>query len=415
MSTHILICGTSTRAAAESAAHAGFRVTALDAYADLDQHSAVRALSMPRDFGRDATARAMARVSRTIDCDAVAYLSPFENHPRAVSALAAGRALWGNPPDVLRRVRDPVRWSSGLRKHGFSVPKVRTGIRGSGSGIRSASPETQVPTPESRLPTPEPRIPSPDQWLVKPFRSGGGQHVRQWQGEPLPRLCWLQERIDGCPGSVVFAAGGGHAVPLGVSRQLIGDPAFGSSGFRYCGTIIAAVDDSQFADGSAIVEAACTLARAAASEFGLAGVNGIDFVASGGELFPIEMNPRWSSSMELVEQFFGLSVFGAHAAACEQARLPPFDLVAAMRGSSAVGKAIVFARTDVVLGETADWLADPAVRDVPHPGERIRGGQPICTVFAAGRDGQSCYGALVAQAERLYVDLARYAAPSSAP
>ena len=104
MSAHIHVCGTSTRAAAESAAHAGFRVTALDGYADLDQHSAVRALSMPRDFGRDATARAMARASRTIDCDAVAYLSPFENHPRAVSALAAGRALWGNPPDVLRRV-----------------------------------------------------------------------------------------------------------------------------------------------------------------------------------------------------------------------------------------------------------------------------------------------------------------------
>ena len=392
--THVLIGGTSTRAAAESAARAGFRVTALDAYADLDQHPAVGALSMPRDFGQEATARAMARASRTIDCGAVVYLSPFENHPRAVGTLAAGRALWGNDPDVLRRVRDPLQLAAGLRKHGFSVPEVRTGIRSA---------------------TPEPRAPSPGEWLVKPFRSGGGQHVRRWQGEPLPRLCWLQEWIDGSPGSVVFAAAAGTAVPLGVSRQLIGDPAFGSSGFRYCGSIIATAGDAQFAGGSAIVERACALARVGASEFGLRGVNGIDFVAAGEKLLPIEMNPRWSSSMELVEQLFGLSVFGAHAAAFERATLPRFDLVAALQQVSAVGKAIVFARRTLVLGDTREWLADPSVRDVPQSGERIHAGQPICTVLAAGRDGQRCYEALVARAERLYVDLAGCSAVSSAP
>ena len=47
----VLIVGVSTRAAAESAARAGFDVIALDAYADLDQHPSVRALSLPRDFG----------------------------------------------------------------------------------------------------------------------------------------------------------------------------------------------------------------------------------------------------------------------------------------------------------------------------------------------------------------------------
>jgi predicted ATP-grasp superfamily ATP-dependent carboligase len=379
--THVLIAGTSTRAAADSAARAGFRVTAVDAYADLDQHPAVRALSMPRDFGQDATARAMARASRTIDCGAVSYLSPFENHPRAVSTLAAGRALWGNAPDELRRVRDPWQLAAGLHKHGFAMPAMR-----SKGGPNDPN--------------------DPNDWLIKPFRSGGGHHVRRWQGEPVPRLCWLQERIAGCPGSVVFAAAGGRAVPLGVSRQLIGDPAFGSSGFRYCGSIIAAADDAQFAGGSAIVERACALAAAAASEFGLGGVNGIDFVASGGELFPIEMNPRWSSSMELVEQLFGVSVFGAHAAAFEAGMLPRFDLMAAMRQVNAVGKAIVFARGNLVLGDTRRWLGDPAVRDVPHPQERIRAGQPICTVFATARDGQRCYDALVARAERLYADLA---------
>ena len=84
---HVLICGASTRAVAESAARAGFVVTALDGYADLDQHPSVRALSLPRDFDRRLTPCAAARASRSIECDAVVYLSSFENHPRAVAFL----------------------------------------------------------------------------------------------------------------------------------------------------------------------------------------------------------------------------------------------------------------------------------------------------------------------------------------
>src|SRR4030095_5614913 len=60
---HVLIVGVSTRAAAESAARAGFRVTSIDAFADLDQHPSVRALSMTRDFGRRFTPAAVARAA----------------------------------------------------------------------------------------------------------------------------------------------------------------------------------------------------------------------------------------------------------------------------------------------------------------------------------------------------------------
>src|SRR6516225_6475150 len=93
----VLIAGVTSRAAAESAARAGYDVTAIDAFGDLDQHPSVRALSLPRDFGVRFTAPAAARAARTVECDAVMYVSSFENHPRAVSALAAGRELLGNP------------------------------------------------------------------------------------------------------------------------------------------------------------------------------------------------------------------------------------------------------------------------------------------------------------------------------
>jgi predicted ATP-grasp superfamily ATP-dependent carboligase len=370
---HVLICGASTRAAAESAARAGFAVTTIDGYADLDQHPHVRALSMPRDFSRPFTAHAAARASRTIACDAVVYLSSFENHPRAVRALADGRALWGNPPEVLARVRNPLLAADAMRARGLPAPAVRLG------------PE-RSPTTDANA------------WMLKPIRSGGGQRVRRWAGDRVPRGHYLQERIDGVTGSVVFVAARGRAVPLGVSRQLIGDPVFGAGGYRYCGSLVSAFDD-------ALVRVACALADAAAAEFDLLGVNGIDFVAVAGTPYPIEINPRWSSSMELVERALGISVFAAHATACTEGTLPQVDHVRAMREPRISGKAIVFARHDTSVGDTTRWLEDADIRDVPHPGEPIRRGQPVCTVFADAADECACYDALARRAEWVYGQL----------
>src|SRR5262245_58236872 len=106
--TRVLMAGFSTRAAAASAARAGYAVTAFDAFGDADQHPSVTAVSLPRDRQQRFTAAAAARGAAAVDADAVVYLAPFENHPRAVRGLARHRALWGNDPLVLRSVRDPL-------------------------------------------------------------------------------------------------------------------------------------------------------------------------------------------------------------------------------------------------------------------------------------------------------------------
>ena len=170
-------------------------------------------------------------------------------------------------------------------------------------------------------------------WLVKPLASGGGHRVQPWpDAEGLPRDCYLQELVNGTPGSVVFVASGGRAVPIGVSRQLIGDRTFGAAGYRYCGNILAAAGDT---GDAALVDRAGALARAVAGEFGVVGVNGIDFVARDGVPYAIEVNPRWCASMDLVERAYGLSVFEAHAAACANGVLPEFDLLRARRRNRA--------------------------------------------------------------------------------
>ena len=252
--------------------------------------------------------------------------------------------------------------------------------------------------------------PAEGRWLVKPLASGGGHGVRMWRrGARVPRGSYLQQFVDGTPASVVFVAAARGAVPIGVSRQLVGEAAFGSAGYRYCGSILAPAGDPQFGHDAALFDAACALARAASEDFDLVGANGIDFIAHNGVAWPIEVNPRWTASMELVERAYGLSVFGAHAAACASGARPDFDLARARRGARACGKAVVFARHDVVLGDTRAWLEDVTVRDVPHPGESIRAGRPVCTVLADGADAAACHAALVRRADRVYADLATWA------
>ncbi|MGH7548550.1 MAG: ATP-grasp domain-containing protein [Gemmatimonadales bacterium] len=375
MATRVLIAGVSARGLAESAARAGYEVVAVDGFGDLDLRACAADVRVARVGGR-FRARTAAAVAREVACDAVVYEASFDNHPDAVRELArAGRTLWGNPPAVLARVRDPLRLAGAIRAAGFPTPLVR----------RTKPPAALRAT-----------------WLAKPLRSGGGEGVTPWRrGTPLARGSYLQQRIGGVPGSIVFAADGRHAAPLGLSRILAGERVFGADGFRYCGNILLPAGDRE------LLARATGLAQAVTAAFGLVGVNGIDFVARRGVPYPIEVNPRYTAAMELVERAYGLSIFEIHAGACA-GNLPAFDLARARRGAPGViGKAILYARVGATLGDTRAWLADPTVRDISPPGTRFAPRDPVCTVFARGRDAAACLAALARRAAALYRDLER--------
>jgi predicted ATP-grasp superfamily ATP-dependent carboligase len=403
----LLILGVSTRAAAESAAAAGFEVTALDVFADLDQHPRVHAVLVPRQGDEPVRAAGLVRASRTLAYDAVAYLSHLDNHPRLVERVAAGRALLGNTPAVLRRVRRPQLVADALRARGCRVPEALLGADARAAVETSAEP-TGVP----------PGFIGPREvgtrWLVKPLRSGGGHRVGGWRpGSIVPRNAYVQRFLRGTPASIVFVAARGESVPLGISRQLVGLPEFGSTGYRYCGNVLSTSTDALFADARS-VDGLYQLTRTLAREFGLVGVNGVDVIMQDGVPWAIEINPRWSSSMELVERAYGLSVFGAHAEACLSGALPDFDLAQARRATGAWGKAIVFARHDMLCGDTRQWLKEGSVRDVPHPGESIRSGSPVCTVFAEAATAEHCQAALAARADAIYRQLDKWRCPARA-
>ena len=367
--TRVLFAGVSTRGFAESAARAGYEVVAVDGFGDLDLRARAHSVHVARSGGRFSV-RAAVAAARGLEADVVCYVGSFENHARAVGVLAADRVLWGNRPAVLAAVRDPVRLARALRARGLPTPAVRVTAPRAGTARR---------------------------WLVKPRASGGGGGVAPWRGGPLPRGSYLQQRVTGVPGSIVFAADGQTAVPLGVSRALAGDARFGdvAGGFRYCGSLLVAPEEPLFGR-------ACRLAATVTAAFGLVGVNGIDFVARGAVPYAVEVNPRYCASMELVERARGISIFAVHARACA-GELPA--LVHTRPAADVIGKAIVYAPEDVMPEGTARWLEDDDVRDVPAPGEGIARGHPICTVFARGRSVTACGAALAARARTVYRSL----------
>jgi predicted ATP-grasp superfamily ATP-dependent carboligase len=199
------------------------------------------------------------------------------------------------------------------------------------------------------------------------------------------------------PGSIVVAADGRQAVPLGFSRQLVGEARFGAHGFRYCGSLLGSPATRLFAGQSKLLRLAQAAADSIVQEFGLIGLNSIDFIARNGVPYPIEVNPRYSASMELIERAHRLSIFQVHADAC-RGKLP----LRPPSPRSIHGKAIVFARHDVVLGDTRSWLAHEWLADIPHPGESVQKGHPICTVFADAPDEKTCRRLLTRRVGAVY-------------
>jgi predicted ATP-grasp superfamily ATP-dependent carboligase len=351
-----LVTGLTTRAVAESAVRAGEDIVTVDYFGDLDQRRLCETHSL-RERGLGYSAAALLEVARELSYDAVVYCGGLENHPGVVAALAEGRVLLGNEPDALRRVRDPAELFPYLTRRGFVVPEIRLA---------------------------DDPLPAAGAWLVKPMRGGGGQGVRPFSGERPEPTQIVQQRIEGVSASASFVADGDRSVVLGWTEQ-----RHRPGSFRYAGNVLPLEGG---AEAWREVEA---IADALAREYGLRGLNGFDFVLSGGRPVVVEVNPRYCASMELLERASGASLFRLHRAACE-GRLPARPDLA----PGVWGKAIVYAPRTVVVPDTTEWL-DGDVRDVPHPGEVVRAGHPICTVFAAALSRSRCESELAAATARI--------------
>jgi predicted ATP-grasp superfamily ATP-dependent carboligase len=223
--------------------------------------------------------------------------------------------------------------------------------------------------------------------------------VREWRGGGVGAAHIVQERISGVSCSAAAVADGRSAALLGVSEQLIGRPALGARGYAWCGSLVPPRLAAQ--QRYALAEAARAVTAHLAAAFGLRGLFGVDMVWDGERAWVVEVNPRPTASLETIEAVHGVRPFGAHLEACA-GRLPAVRCPA--EPAEAAGKAVLFATEDVRVPDTRTWTAR-GIRDVPHPGETIAAGHPICTLVATGRAPGAVLADLEARAAALRGEL----------
>ena len=122
--SRVLIAGVSTRALAVSAVRAGYQVTAVDAFGDLDLRAASDVIALRAEYGVEYSPLAAVGAARALPGRLIAYTSNFENYPAAVARLARRRRLLGNPSAVLIRVRNPIDLMRALCGRGFARKSV---------------------------------------------------------------------------------------------------------------------------------------------------------------------------------------------------------------------------------------------------------------------------------------------------
>jgi uncharacterized protein len=334
----------SARMLAELAVADGYEVTALDRFGDVDLRAVAPGATA-------STSDALAALAEGIDTDAVVYGAGFENRPDLVRQLARGRELLGTPPELLAAVRDPWAVGAAARAAGARAPETRTvdELPGAAGGVGSA--------------------PNGGGWLRKPRHGGGGRGVRRWAGGALRPTEILQRRIAGLSCSAAAIGDGRRAVMVGLTEQL-----HQLGGFQWTGNVAPPrLADRELAELDGQLRAVCA---ELAVRFGVRGAFGVDAVWDGRHAWVLEVNPRPPASFEL----FGPGSFEWHVRGARGLDVPTAGTLPATRCARV--KLVLFADRDVRAPDPG-WWPDGLVRDIPHAGEMIKRGAPVCTLISA--------------------------------
>ena len=363
----LLILGASTRAAAASAIRAGFAPVCADRFGDEDLRRIATVVAVDNDLHRTLEAVKALPPMPWI------YIGSLENDSKFIASVSERHPLFGNPREVLRKVRDPFWLERTLRTHDLPALRVRS-VRSSDEGVQATS----------------------ESWLLKPHRGGGGCRIAVWSGQTLPtsERFYLQEQRLGTPMSALFIGRQDAVELIGVCEQLIGPTAGAPTEFGYAGSIgpIAVSDRTR----ELLQRLGGTLTR----EAQLRGLFGIDFILADDIPWLVELNPRYTASVEVLERALGRALLAEHATACG-------DRTATVRERPArsyiVGKQIVYATSDLtaphlesLFDQEGHTTESPLIADIPAPGNCIATGWPICTVFAEARSVSECKTRLAA-------------------
>jgi predicted ATP-grasp superfamily ATP-dependent carboligase len=368
MTPLLAVAALSARMLAEAARGSGFRPIALDLFGDRDTRRAAEAWFPIGEAARlviDGEALIDGlRQAREAGAGAWVAGSGFDGRPDLLAAGAEVLPLAGNTPEVVARVREPALFYGRLAALG-------------------------IPHPETRFDCP----PSPLGWLRKNAASSGGWDIWAAQldeagarfpltSEPSKPAAggrsqlYYQRIAPGIPMSALFLADGRRSRLLGVNRQIV--RRLGERPLVFHGCI------GPVRVAPAVRRALEFMLDALTADFGLRGLNGLDFLLDDGQLRVLELNPRPPASIALYPHALPGGLLRAHVEASLGGRLPSVEPTGGAPRRR--GFETVFAKRDYEDGARATEALAQRIwcHDLPAPGTRIARGEPLCTMSAVG-------------------------------
>ena len=362
----LILIGASVRAAAQSAARAGYQVTGIDLFGDTDTLQACESY-LPL---QSLTAAVMDQLHS--DGEAPLFMVG------GVDPSWKLAAQWGRCDAATALTEQSICQPETLREiahlAGVHYPDV-------------------LPPGAGNLPA--------GRWLQKNARGCGGLSVRRVNvAMDVPvspdgvvgrtsasHDAYLQRWVAGQSFGATFAADGSSAVLLGVCRgrfTRIGDRPFVYSGSLGPVPITPLLCEKLKSIGRQVVQ----VAR-------LRGLFNVDVLINGNAVWLLEVNPRWSGSSELIERALihagSLPADGSLLGSVLQHRACDLPMA-----SSQVQwyKRIVFARCSgafdpVHLGNLQELDDTIQLADIPHAGRFIGRGEPILTLIIRHERGDS--------------------------
>lgn len=366
----LLIVGASVRAAAGSARRAGWLAWGSDLFGDIDLRAIAKFHPLTGAYPESL---------REFLCSAPAapwmYTGALENHPTLVDEVARVRPLWGNGGTALRAVRDPFRLCDRLRREGFRFPASRPA---------------------------NPGVP-PRGWLSKLYRSAGGHGITTEATNSADLdLRYHQKQLVGTSYSAVFIADGKECELFGTTEQLVGLSWLYANPFAWCGNIGPAPLRPH------VKHELQALGRCVAESFDLRGLFGVDCIVDAQErVWLLEVNPRYTASVEVLELALQRSVLRRHARVFSETLPQREKPRAGSQGTSVVGKAVLYAPNDLrvaaelLTSRTPAPYEIPDFADLPQPGQQIAKGAPMLTLFASATTAHECTAVLREKATRI--------------
>ncbi len=404
----VLIIGASARAAAYSALRAGYAPIAIDLFGDRDLAAIAPSVRIPR---REYP-HGIEPIAAAIERDAWFYTGALENRPDLIEKLERQGTCWGNPASVVRDVRNPFHLHQVLIDHRLPSPRPFDS---------SSKPPAAIAT------------------LAKPFASAAGRSIEYLGPAEYPKIqepFYYQEYIEGDSYGAIFAGRNGLSKLLGVSRQWIGtsDRRFG-----YRGSV------APWPINRKTCEILIEIGRAVVSRFGVVGLFGIDFILQSDAPYPVEINPRYTASVEAIELATrrSLLVWQDPRREINECNDKYSKKNQNHHSKRFVGKGIVFAERSFVFDDGPLRASDlpagaadqssaradrgefqtserdvrsfkiPKIADIPNAGERFDRGDPVLTVFAVSSDPETCRARLMRLVEAWTARLSRLAPADS--